>query len=86
MKQTKGQPRSPEELLRDREKLKELMASPELQQLAKLLESQSGGTLSSAAAQAQDGDTKALEQLLRGLAGTREGAIALERMRKKLGR
>ena len=70
----------------DGETLKALLASPEVRQLAALLNARSGGGLQAAAQSAKAGDTAQLEQLLRSLGGTPEGARLLEQLQGKLGK
>ncbi|MBR1780728.1 MAG: hypothetical protein IJ751_04915 [Oscillospiraceae bacterium] len=83
MSQEKG-PSTPEALLRDQARLRQLLESPEARALARMLEGQGAAQMKQAAQQAQKGDTAALEQLARQLAATREGALALEKLSKKL--
>ena len=77
---------SPEQLMKDPEKLRALLASPEVRQLAALLNARSGGGLQSAAQSAKAGDTSQLLQLMQGLAATQEGAKLLEQLQGKLGK
>ena len=74
------------EFMKDPEKLRALLSSPEVRQLAALLNARSGGALQQAAQSAKSGDSAQLQQLMQGLAATREGALLLEQLQGKLGR
>lgn len=79
---------SPEarELLKDTGRLKALISSPEVRQLAQLLNAQSGGGLQNAASAAKAGDTTQLEALVKGLSSTPEGAKLLAQLQGKIGK
>ena len=72
--------------MKDPEKLRALLTSPEVRQLAALLNARSGGGLQQAAQSAKAGDSAQLQQLMQGLAATREGAQLLEQLQGKLGK
>ncbi len=78
------QPMDARQLPGDPAKWKELLSSPEVRQLAALLDAGSGGGLQSAAQSAKQGDTTRLEQLMRGLSATEEGARLLAQLQRKL--
>lgn len=67
-------------------KLRALLSSPEVRQLAALLEQASGGSLQQAAQSARAGDASQLTELLKRLGSTPEGAQLLERLQGKLGK
>lgn len=71
-------------LLQDTARLRQLLATPEVRQLAQLLDRRSEGTLQRSAQSAQAGDTGALEQLMQGLADTQEGAQLIAKLQQKL--
>lgn len=70
----------------DGEALRQLLSSPEVRQLAALLNARSGGNLQQAAQSAKAGDTTQLEQLMRSLSATAEGARLLAQLQGKLGK
>ncbi len=72
-------------LLRDTARLREALSSPEVRRLAELLNAGSGG-LRQAAQSAKAGDTAQLEQLMRGLSSTEEGARLIAQLQGKLGK
>lgn len=74
------------ELLKDTAKLRELLGSPEVRQLAALLNARSGGRLQSAAQSAKGGDASQLEQLMQGLSSTEEGARLIAQLQGRLGK
>ena len=74
------------DFMKDPEKLRSVLSSPEVRQLAALLNARSGGNLGAAARSAKDGNTSQLEQLMQGLAATQEGARLLEQLQGKLGK
>lgn len=74
------------DFMKDPEKLRAVLSSPEVRQLAALLNASSGGNLKSAAQSAKGGNTSQLEQLVQGLAATQEGARLLEQLQGKLGK
>ena len=69
-----------EALMKDKEKLRQVLASPEVRQ------TQSGGQLRHAARSAQSGDTAQLEQMMRALGASPEGAKLMEQLQKMLGK
>ena len=75
-----------EALMKDKEKLRQVLASPEVRQLAAVLNTQSGGQLRHAARSAQSGDTAQLEQMMRALGASQEGAKLMEQLQKMLGK
>lgn len=75
-----------QELLKDTARLRALMSSPEMRQLAQMLNAKSGGGLQNAASAAKAGDTAQLEALLKGLSSTPEGAKLLAQLQGKLGK
>lgn len=64
-------------LLKNRELLQSLLASPDTRRLMELLGQSGGAGLKSAAAK---GDTKALAGMVRQVMGTREGAALVEKL------
>lgn len=70
----------------DGEKLRALLASPEMRQLASLLNAGSGGALQQAAQSAKAGDTAQLMALVKALGSTPEGARLLSQLQGKLGK
>ena len=70
----------------DGERLRALLASPEVRQLAAMLNAGSGGTLQQVAQSARAGDTKGLEGLIKQLSATPEGARLLSQLQGKLGK
>lgn len=75
-----------QQLLQDSAKLRELLSSPEVRQLAALLNARSGGGLKSAAQSAKGGDASQLEQLMQGLSSTEEGARLIAQLQSRLGK
>ena len=75
-----------EALMKDKEKLRQVLASPEVRQLAAVLNAQSGGQLRHGAHSAQSGDTAQLEQMMRALGASPEGAKLMEQLQKMLGK
>ena len=73
-------------LMKDKEKLRQVLSSPEVRQLAAVLNAQSGGQLQRAARSAQSGNTAQLEQMMRALGASPEGAKLMEQLQKKLGK
>lgn len=73
-------------LLRDTARLREALSSPEVRRLAELLNAGSGGGLRQAAQSAKAGDTAQLEQLMRGLSSTEEGARLIAQLQGRLGK
>ena len=63
-----------------------LKDSARLRRLAELLNARSGGNLRQAAQSAQSGDSSQLEQLMRSLSSTEEGARLIAQLRGKLGK
>lgn len=79
---------SPEarELLKDTARLRQMLSSPEVRRLAELLNASSGGNLRQAAQSAQSGDSSQLEQMMRSLSSTPEGARLIAQLQGKLGK
>ena len=73
-----------EALLGNRKKLGELLSAPETKKLMELWEKRSGGNLRSAAQSAAKGDPETLMALMREVMEAREGAEAVERLKKKI--
>lgn len=73
------------QLLRDPAALKSLLSSPETQKLMALLNQNAGGGLQSAAQAAAQGKPDALMGLLNRVMGSKEGARAVEELKKKTG-
>lgn len=71
-------------LLKDSAKLKEMLSSPEVRQLAEMLNARSGGDLKRAATAAKAGNTEQLAQMMKGLSATGEGAQLLASLQRKL--
>ncbi len=78
------QPMDPREVLKHPEQLRSLMNSPEVRQLAQLLNNRSGGHLQSAAEHAKQGDSAALQGMLDALSATQEGAKLIAQIQSKL--
>lgn len=72
-------------LLGDPAALKSLLSSPEAQKLMSLLSRQAGGGLQAAAQAAAQGKTDALMGLLNQVTASKEGAQAVEELKKKTG-
>lgn len=70
----------------DGAKLRALLSSPEVRELAALLDRASGGSLQQAAQSARAGDATGLTELVKRLGTTPEGARLLERLQGKLGK
>lgn len=70
-------------LLGDPTALRNLLSSPETQKLVALLNQNSGGSLQSAAQAAANGKPDALMGLLNQVMGSKEGAQAVENLKKK---
>lgn len=81
-----NQSMDPKELLKHPEQLRALMSSPEVRQLAQLLNSRSGGHLQSAAEQAKQGDSTPLKGMIESLSATQEGAKLISQIQSKLNR
>ena len=88
MAEGKGPMGTPEakELLKDTARLREMLSSPEVRQLAQMLNARSGGNLQRAAQSAKGGDASQLEQMIRGLSSTQEGARLIAQLQGKLGK
>lgn len=74
------------DFVKDPEKLRALLTSPEVRQLAALLNARSGGGLQQAAQSAKAGDASQLQQMMQRFAATPEGARLLEQLQGKLGK
>lgn len=74
------------DFMKDPEKLRALLSSPEVRQLAALLNARSGGGLQQAAQSAKAGDSTQLQQMMQSFASTAEGARLLEQLQGKLGK
>lgn len=74
------------ELLKDTARLRQMLSSPEVRRLAELLNASSGGNLRQAAQSAQSGDASQLEQMMRSLSSTPEGARLIAQLQGKLGK
>lgn len=72
-------------LLSDPAGLKALLTAPETQQLMALLNKSAGDGLQAAAKAAAGGKPEALMGLLNQVAGSKEGAAAMEGLQKKTG-
>ena len=72
--------------MQDKEKLRQVLSSPEVRRLAAVLNAQSGGQLRQAARSAQSGNTAQLEQMMHTLSASPDGARLLEQLQKKLGK
>lgn len=75
-----------EALMQNQEKLRQMLSSPEVRRLASLLNAQSGGQLQQAARSAKSGNTAQLEQMMRTLSTSPDGAQLLEQLQQKLGK
>ena len=75
-----------EALMKDPKALKELISSPDAQQLLSLLTRRNGEDLKTAARQAGSGDTAALSSMLAGLYQSPEGKALMDRLQKQLDR
>lgn len=71
-------------LLKDPQRLRELLTSPETRRLMALLKGQNGAQLRSAAEAAKAGNSSALSEMLQKMSQSREGAQALEGLSAKL--
>ena len=73
-------------LLKDTARLRQMLSSPEVRRLAELLNAFSGGNLRQAAQSARGGDSSQLEQMMRSLSSTEEGARLIAQLQGKLGK
>ena len=71
-------------LLRNPQRLRELLKAPETRQLMELLRRQNGSQLHAAAEQARQGDSSALSGMLREMTRSQAGAEAMEQLQSKL--
>lgn len=71
-------------LLNNPARLKALLSSPEVRQLAQLLDQSSGGGLKQAAGAAKAGNPERLTALMRGLSASSEGAALMQKLQGKL--
>ena len=75
-----------EALMKDKENLHQVLASPEVRQLAAVLNTPTSVQLRHAARSAQSGDAAQLEQMMRALGASPEGAKLMEQLQKMLGK
>lgn len=73
-----------EKLVGNEEKLGHLMDAPETQQIFRMLEQSTGGSLQQAAENAAKGDTAQLVNAIQQLMGSTEGSKLVQQMRSKL--
>lgn len=73
-----------EQLLKDKDKVLEMMRSPDTQRLMELLRRSGGADLQSAAQAAMKGDTARLMGLVQQVMATPEGAKAVQNINKNL--
>lgn len=73
-------------LLKNRQLLQDLAASPDAQALMGLLNREAGGGLHNAAQSASRGDLSALTQLVRQVAGSAEGARLVQQINDRINR
>jgi hypothetical protein len=71
-------------LLKDPQRLRELLTAPETRRFMALLKSQNGDQLRSAAEAAKQGNSRALSEMLQKMSQSQEGAQALEGLSAKL--